>query len=170
MINGGAGNDVILGGSGNDTLIGGDGNDWLGGNKGNDQLRGGNGADILVGGEGLDWINTSNGTSATDDAGDDLIVSGRTIYDATRVPSMPSSKHGLRALHSPRGLITFLLSCGGSGWTLQTQSYQSVTDTSTDVLFGGAGNDWFFAQVTSTQAGFENPDESATELPLLVDI
>jgi ELWxxDGT repeat protein len=170
-VNGGVGNDVILGGGGNDTLIGGDGNDWLGGNKGDDILRGGNGADVLVGGEGADKLNTTNGTSAVDDAGEDLLISGRTIYDANKsaidalLAGWASS-----AAFSTRVNNLSVLGVAGVGGPYKLNRTKVFTDTSVDILFGGAANDWFFAQVTSTQTGFENPDDNATELAVLVDI
>ncbi len=48
IVNGGAGDDVIIGGDGNDTITGGDGDDVLIGGPGNDLLDGGAGDNILI--------------------------------------------------------------------------------------------------------------------------
>ncbi len=56
IVNGGAGNDVIVGGWGNDILLGNAGDDALYGNRGNDLLDGGTGRDQAFGGAGNDRI------------------------------------------------------------------------------------------------------------------
>ncbi|HEV2817907.1 MAG TPA: calcium-binding protein [Allosphingosinicella sp.] len=48
VVNGGAGQDVLVGGSAADSLDGGDGNDWIQGGGGADTLAGGAGADRFV--------------------------------------------------------------------------------------------------------------------------
>ena len=83
-IDGGAGNDVLFGGAGNDTLQGNAGDDWLTGGAGNDTLLGGAGRDILVGGLGADRLNTTNGTSATSDADEDILIGSTTSYDTNK--------------------------------------------------------------------------------------
>ena len=54
IINGRAGNDVLIGLGGNDDLFGGLGRDVLIGGRGNDLLNGGLGADVMLGGLGDD--------------------------------------------------------------------------------------------------------------------
>lgn len=61
MINGGAGNDLVIGSYNNDVLIGDDfdgvaGNDYLAGLDGNDALYGVGGNDTLIGGGGTDKL------------------------------------------------------------------------------------------------------------------
>jgi Ca2+-binding RTX toxin-like protein len=54
VLNGEAGNDVLIGGDGPDVLTGGDGDDVLLGGDGDDSLDGGPGDDVLIGGDGND--------------------------------------------------------------------------------------------------------------------
>jgi Ca2+-binding RTX toxin-like protein len=169
-LSGGDGNDILLSGGGNDTLFGDAGNDWLGGNGGNDTLIGGNDHDVLVGGDGTDRLNSLNGTSASGDAGDDILISGRTVYDANR-DAMLAIVKAWGGAGSFTTKVNDLSSVGapGTGGPFRLNRTRVFSDSLTDVLFGGAGNDWFFAQVTPG-AGVENPDDSPTETPVLVDI
>jgi len=54
VLDGGAGDDVLIGGDGNDVLLGGAGDDVLIGGDGDDVLDGGDGDDIIIGGAGND--------------------------------------------------------------------------------------------------------------------
>lgn len=56
VLDGGAGNDLLVGGAGNDVLLGGAGDDDLQGAGGNDLLEGGSGHDSLYGGLGDDVL------------------------------------------------------------------------------------------------------------------
>jgi Ca2+-binding RTX toxin-like protein len=56
LLDGGAGDDLIVGGSGVDVIFGGEGNDRLSGVNGNDYVIGGDGHDNLGGGDGDDWL------------------------------------------------------------------------------------------------------------------
>jgi len=86
IINGDAGNDILVGssfndvmngGAGNDVVNGRAGNDTLGGDADNDTLLGGGGADNLFGGDGADRIKGQGGTdSVGGGAGDDTIEGG----------------------------------------------------------------------------------------------
>ncbi|EPE99272.1 tandem-95 repeat protein, partial [Rhizobium grahamii] len=67
-IDGRGGNDVIGGGAGNDTLLGGTGNDLLSGLGGDDLLNGGTGNDEIWGGAGNDTVFGGEG--------DDTIIGG----------------------------------------------------------------------------------------------
>ncbi|MES3025321.1 MAG: calcium-binding protein, partial [Pseudomonadota bacterium] len=67
-LNGQADNDTLIGGAGDDTLDGGEGADLLGGQGGDDVLDGGAGADGMSGGDGAD-------TYFVDEAGD-FVVEG----------------------------------------------------------------------------------------------
>jgi Ca2+-binding RTX toxin-like protein len=160
------GNDVLLGGNGKDTLIGGDGNDWLGGGAGNDRLEGGNHADILVGGLGVDII----GTSGTD-SGDDIVIGGRTNYDSNK-----TAIDALITAWATKASFTAGVSSIGTGFTSGGVTYKLNTttvfdDDVTDTFFGGAGLDWFFADVKpTTTIGLENPDDTGAETSALVDI
>ena len=86
IVNGDAGNDILVGssfndvmngGAGNDVVNGRAGNDTLGGDADNDTLLGGGGADNLFGGDGADRIKGQGGTdSVGGGAGDDTIEGG----------------------------------------------------------------------------------------------
>ncbi len=54
VLDGGAGDDVLIGGDGNDVLLGGAGDDVLIGGDGDDVLDGGDGDDVIIGGAGDD--------------------------------------------------------------------------------------------------------------------
>lgn len=61
MLNGAAGDDMLIGGAGNDSLDGGGGNDTLIGGAGADTILGGAGADTLEGSSGGDDLFGGNG-------------------------------------------------------------------------------------------------------------
>ncbi len=61
ILNGGAGDDILIGGGGVDRLSGDEGNDRLVGNGGNDVLIGGAGIDVLIGGAGSDRYSFADG-------------------------------------------------------------------------------------------------------------
>lgn len=77
VIDGGSGNDRINGGAGNDTLYGGLGTDTLTGDAGNDTLYGGDGNDGFFGGGNDDTIYGENGNDVMyGDAGNDVLDGG----------------------------------------------------------------------------------------------
>jgi hypothetical protein len=160
------GNDILLGGNGLDSLSGGNGNDWLGGGAGNDILQGGNHSDILVGGLGIDQVGT-NGS----DVGDDILISGRNNYDSNQTAidafidkwaNKASFTAGVQALRD--GFTV-------SGVTYKLNTTTVFDDDVTDTFFGGAGTDWFFADIIpAATIGLENPDDTGAETSALVDI
>ncbi|MBL8827135.1 MAG: hypothetical protein JNM18_09125 [Planctomycetaceae bacterium] len=77
VINGGAGNDIILGAQGDDVIFGGDGNDVLFGLNCNDYLDGGLGNDVLYGGNGVDTLAGDKGNDILlGEAGTDFLTGG----------------------------------------------------------------------------------------------
>lgn len=86
VVDGGAGNDVILGGVGDDSLTGGDGNDILNGGAGDDSINGGSGNDSesgqsgnddLAGDDGKDSLNGGSGDDSLDGgSGNDALYGG----------------------------------------------------------------------------------------------
>jgi Ca2+-binding RTX toxin-like protein len=133
---GGAGNDRLKGGAGNDVLLGGDGDDLLVGSNGRDLLIGGMGRDRIVG-----------------NADDDILIAGRTAFD-----SEAASLAAILAEWSRQGLsyqdrILHLRAGGGynGAVTLNTDPTRgpvsAFDDEAADVLTGGAGSDWFFANL-----------------------
>jgi Ca2+-binding RTX toxin-like protein len=89
---GGGGDDLIYGGADRDLIQGQDGNDIIRGDTGDDSLNGGNGSDILIAGDGndtligetgRDFLIGGNGADTlTGYQDDDIVVAGRTSYDA----------------------------------------------------------------------------------------
>jgi hypothetical protein len=151
-VDGQAGDDIILAGSGNDTLQGGIGNDWISGGAGNDTLLGGNGRDVLVGGLGADRLNTTNGTSATSDADDDILIGGTTSYD--------TNKNAIAAIIAEWGKSTSFVSrvskikntgTTTGGYKLTNLGTATVfDDNAVDTYFGGLGEDWIIKKSTET--------------------
>jgi hypothetical protein len=154
---GGAGNDDIrvsddialpawlYGGDGNDRLQGGGGNDVLVGGAGNNELIGGQGRDLLIGGSGASTLKSQGG--------DDLLIGGTTAFDgneaalsaimaewtsgrdyATRVANLSGTGSG------PRANGNDFLVAGGPGATV-------FDNGAVNVLDGGSGMDWFFANL-----------------------
>jgi Ca2+-binding RTX toxin-like protein len=135
----------LYGGDGNDRLKGGNGPNVLIGGAGDDLLVGGSGRDLLIGGTGADRM-IGNG-------GDDILIGGTTLYDgneaalcaimaewtsghdfATRVANLTDTGSGL------------LSRLNGNYFLLDSGSGQTVfNDSSSDILTGSAGSDWFFA-------------------------
>jgi Ca2+-binding RTX toxin-like protein len=132
------GNSILKAGGGNDILVGG---------AGDDILIGGAGRDLLIGGTGNDLI-----TAGT---GDDIVIAGRTIYDhndlALRsiLSEWASSDSFAVRVSNIKGLTPSGLDLNGA-YYLNTSTVQD--DQSIDVLVGGSGRDWFFAD-TSGQTG-----------------
>jgi ELWxxDGT repeat protein len=117
---------VLEGGSGNDTLYGGSAPNLLIGGAGSDALYAGSAGDILIGGT------TSYDSNLTALA---YIMAewGRTdVSYATRVGQLNGSLS--RGLNGP-----YLLG-----------STTVFDDSTTDVLYGGAGLDWFFAHLNGS--------------------
>ncbi|HZU38877.1 MAG TPA: hypothetical protein VFA18_23320, partial [Gemmataceae bacterium] len=143
-VRGGAGNDTLTGGGGN-ILVGGGGNDTL-----TDTYGGSDGAgrSLLIGGTGGDTL--------TAGAGGDILISGTTSYDAKDAnlqailaewQSADDYTARFNALHSGANKLVW-------GTTVKD-------DSTADVLNGGAGFDWYFAQIASgtfdTINGLNNP-------------
>lgn len=118
---GGAGNDLLRGGSGNDVLIGG---------AGTDVVIGGNGRDLLIGGDGTDII--------IGDAGDDILIAGYTNVD-NNLAALAAIMNGWLSGASFASRVSSLSSHLNAGNTHDDNDF--------DILTGGAGNDWYFANL-----------------------
>jgi uncharacterized protein (TIGR03118 family) len=124
ILDGGAGNDVLVGGGGNNILIGGPGNDVLIGGPERDILIGGTGRDILIGGRG-----------------DDLLIGGSTAYDTNTTALLQILKEWTSADSYTARVAA--LRTGANG--LPKLDSTTVTDDGVrDILVGGPGLDWFF--------------------------
>ena len=132
-----AGNNRLDGGAGNDELYGGDKADTLIGGEGNDRLFGGSGVDVLLGGAGDDRIidDDSNiptvGENETLDggAGNDYLESwwGDDVLLGGTGSDTLVSHAGNDALYGDEGDDRLI--------------WDNTTSTSTQILYGGTGND-----------------------------
>jgi PKD repeat protein/type VI protein secretion system component Hcp len=140
LLDGGDGNDTLVGGRGDNVLVGGAGDDVLIGGRGRNLLIGGMGRDRLVGGPG-----------------DDLLIGGTTAFDANAValsallaewsaPASPAERvadlrgTGTGAAFGARLNGAYFLKADGPDRTV-------FGDGSANVLNGGSGLNWYFAQV-----------------------
>lgn len=146
LVYGGTGDDTLIGNLGNDLLVGDAGNDLLTGDAGDDTLVGGAGADVFHGGTGLDYIDYSASGAAVDvnlttgafsggDATGDSLISG---VDAIIGSSHDDTLTGFDAQSTdPSNTYTNVLS-GGAGNDL------IYGLGGNDSLYGGADNDTIF--------------------------
>jgi ELWxxDGT repeat protein len=145
-LDGGAGNDYLKGGRGDDILLGGPGKDLLMGNQGRDLMIGGAGRDRLVG-----------------NRDDDILIGGTTAHDADDLAleaimaEWTSDRDYATRVDNLRGVGTgtklneayYLIAADAQ----QTNAAATVfDDDERDVMTGGHGLDWFFAN-------FEHDDE-----------
>ena len=131
---GDGGHDRLKGGAGHDVLLGGDGDDLLIGGQGRDLLIGGIGADRIIG-----------------NADEDLLIAGFTDFDASdaALAAVLAEWTSARSYAIRRANLT---SGSGSANRLNGSYFldgQTVhDDADTDVLTGGSGADWFFADLS----------------------
>ena len=140
----------VRGGSGNDTLTGNSPGNVLIGGAGNDTLIGGTGRSVLIGGTGTDTI--------TGGSGDDIVIGGSTTFDNNFAALDSILNEWKSTTDSYATRVNFLKNGGGAnGTNVLTLGTTVIDDLATNVLTGGAGNDWFFKgtkdNVTDLQAG-----------------
>ncbi len=128
LMEGGSGDDYLKAGGGPAVILGGRGDDWLVGGKGRNVLIGGFGADRLVGG-----------------CDDDILIGGTTAYDAD-----PEALRAILAEWSRTDLgysqrVSDLMNGGGLNGTFKLNEETVFGDLAKDILTGGSGKDWFFA-------------------------
>jgi len=131
LSDGGAGDDILLGGTGNDLILG------------------GNGRDLMIGGTGADRIEGH--------ADEDILIAGTTAYDAnpTALNAIlnewaSSGSNASRMLHIQTGTgLTLGFRLVGDDGANQTV----FNDNDADVLTGGNGIDWFFANSKADNGG-----------------
>ncbi|MBI1915182.1 MAG: PKD domain-containing protein [Planctomycetes bacterium] len=134
----------LYGGDGNDLLKGGNSSNILVGGAGDDLLVGGTGRDLLIGGGGADRM-IGNG-------GDDLLIGGTTAFDndaaalAAIMAEWTSNHDYATRIANLTDTGTGLLSrLNGNYFLLDSGTSQTVfNDSSSDMLTGGLGSDWFF--------------------------
>ena len=146
---------TLLGGEGNESLLGG-GHDRLDGGSGNDTLQGRGGRTCSAAARGTIAAGrraTTCCSAATDTlrggSGNDLLVGGRTIYDAnTAALDQIHTLWTLRVAYSSR---TQWLREGIGGTPRLTAA--EITDTAVDSLLGEAGADYFYASSRDVLTG-----------------
>jgi Ca2+-binding RTX toxin-like protein len=126
----------VVGGAGNDLLVGDAGVNWL---------LGGPGRDVLIGGGGADRLN--GGTVFPDDASeDDLLIAGSTAYDTDPAALAAIAQEWARdAGYDER--VANLMSGVGEDGSIRLDATTVFDDGEADVLTGGDGQDWFFANL-----------------------
>jgi len=124
VADGGAGRDRLTGGGGSNVLTGGPGADILIGGSKRDILIGGTGPDTLIGGGNQDILIDGNQTATTTTAGLLQILGAWNANDtyANRVAAVRAGTGGIPALNATT----------------------VATDSATDILTGGGGQDWFW--------------------------
>jgi hypothetical protein len=127
VVDAGRGNDTVRGGAGNDLLAGGFGNDRLFGNAGRDILVGGNDADQLDG--GID---------------EDLLIAGDALF-LNSVPSVRAVLNAWARTDQTYDQRVAALSTGPNGLPRLWAGTVISAPVPADVLTGGEGRDWFFA-------------------------
>jgi Ca2+-binding RTX toxin-like protein len=125
--------------------VGGHGRDILLGGAGNDKLESGPGADLLIGGRGGDQLDAGGG--------DDLLIAGFTEFDAN-----PAALAAILAeWTAPREAEVRVANLRGEGsgprlngdYFLKTNGPDAALfqDVEQDDMTGGAGRDWFIANL-----------------------
>lgn len=132
IVDGGAGNDKLFGGSGPNILLGG---------PDDDQLFGGSARDILIGGDGHDQLRGFRG--------DDILIGGSTTHDADTA----ALQQIMAEWNSTDSFNTrqTKLQTGAGGLPILDDT-TVIDDGLHDHLFGGLGNDWFFAGTGDSQS------------------
>ena len=133
-LTGGSGQDRLYGGTGVDTLIGNDGADTLDGGDGNDFLFGGIGDDTLAGGAGADSLNGGSWNDVVDYSASNAAVSVN-LATGTGV--------GGHAEGDTYGGIDGIIGSAFNDTLIGFDgSSLNPSDTYTNVIQGGAGNDY----------------------------
>ncbi len=141
-VHAGDGNDVVtLSGSAAANLLNGDaGNDILVGGSGADTINGLAGRDILIGGLGRDLLRGGDG--------DDVLIAGRTSFDAS-TNALKALMTTWAGAGTYAGRVNALQTGAGPNLIVKAGSTKTVfNDSVVDSLFGEAGNDWFLATLS----------------------
>ena len=141
---GNTGNDLLRGDAGDDQLQGGKGQDILLGGTDSDHLDGGDARDLLIGGQVADVLQGGNGQ--------DILIGGYTVWDNDHA----TLQAALDAWTSPGGYnarVAFVRASFFYGGIVQDDGVQ-------DVLEGGSGRDWFFADLD----GMDEDDDTLMDV------
>jgi Ca2+-binding RTX toxin-like protein len=171
---GGAGNDLIqvdggitlsawlFAGTGNTTLQGGGGNDVLVGGGGNDTLIAGKGRDLLIAGAGASRL--------IGNSGDDILIAGTTAFDDNE-----AALYAIMAeWTSSRSYADRVANLSGTGsgpsnngnyFLIASGPNATVFDNgASNVLNGGSGLDWFFANLAQDSINGRHDSEIVENL------
>jgi autotransporter-associated beta strand protein len=131
----------VIGGAGNDTLIGNALGNILIGGAGTNVITSGNGRNLLIGGTGKATI--------TAGSADDILIAGTTTFDANKDVLMAILKEWQRTDKTYAQRIADLKNGGGFNGANKLVLGSTVLDNDTSAahLIGGAGLDWFFANL-----------------------
>jgi hypothetical protein len=144
LIDGGAGNDVLVAGGGPATLLGGEGNDILIANWASAVLVGGDGSDTLIGGAGRDILIGGAGSDILLGGGnEDILIGGSTSYDADieALAALRSFWNGGGSFTARRQALSSGIA-GPSGPLKLAAGETVLDDAAVDILLGGAADDW----------------------------
>ncbi len=138
-IHGGQGDDFIRGGAGSDQLYGEQGIDILLGEDGNDQIFAGDGADLLIGGTGSDQLFGQDGG--------DLLIAGTTSFDNDDDALLAIVSEWNRSESYENRIRNLRMGVGVDNRIKLIASVTIQNDNSRDLLNGGSGVNWYFANV-----------------------
>jgi endonuclease/exonuclease/phosphatase family metal-dependent hydrolase len=130
-------NAVIYGGLGNDFLRGGIGNNILLGGEGNDKLFAWGGRNVMIGGQGKDSLFGAGDGS--------ILIGGTTVYDNNEVALQAILTEWASDIQTDARIAHILAGVGPDGLYRLVKRDTVQDDGARDQLFGGPGDDWFFA-------------------------
>jgi hypothetical protein len=132
----------VLGGSGGNQLTGNAQGNILVGGSGNDVLVAGSGRSLLIGGGGNDHL--------VGGADEDLLISGTTAFDTKVAALMTILREWQRTDKTYTQRIADLRNGGGyNGNNVLVAGTTVFDDGVADVLAGGTGMDWFWANLST---------------------
>jgi hypothetical protein len=129
---------VVFGGAGDDYLVASGAGSVLVGNGGNDVLVGRSGRDILIGGVGADRLYA--GTAG------DILIDGTTAYDRNSAALLSLLAEWQRTDIGYQQRIADLRGGLGLSAGYKLTSATVTSDYDVDTLYGGPGQDWFWAE------------------------
>jgi Ca2+-binding RTX toxin-like protein len=165
LLLGEGGSDAIYGGVGYDTLLGGWGNDTIDGGTGKDFIIGGAGHDSVLGAAGDDTISGSSGQDTLSGGGGNDVISGLDIgNDLLNAQAFNFIGTPVEANLEINALAKYAVDTYGTTFVgdLQARLNENLTsgnnDVADDLLYGGAGNDYIFADYSDTITGGAGAD------------
>jgi uncharacterized protein (TIGR03118 family) len=134
ILDGGAGNDLVIGGGGSNVVLGGIGRDILFAGRGRDVLIGGADSDLLLG-----------------DGGDDILIGGSTAHDANQAALLQI----LGVWNSTDPYATRVANLRAGTGAPKLDSTTVIDDAVGDNFFGGGGLDWYLGSLPDRIFGLQ---------------